>query len=134
MIRPVEILQWRTYLGRLAGIPHRETNNHLLVEATKIAADKLAAETPVALIQPRRRKIKGPRVGNNQPPRQYERLPGTTCCAVFESPKPAKSEAGDGSSLIVVWLQDDWAMPIAAGVLKLIRGIDWDAQAKDWHF
>ena len=130
----MKILQWRTYAGHLAGIPHREINNHLLAEGSKIAANKLATETPVALIEPRRRTIKGPLFGNKQPERQYERLPGTTCCAVFESPKPVKSEAGDGSSLIVVWLQDDWAMPIAAGVLKLIRGLDWEAQAKDWQF
>jgi hypothetical protein len=109
-------------------------NDRLLAEATKIAADKLAAETPVALIEPRRRKIKGSRFGNKQPERQYERLPSTTCCAAFESPKPVNSKVGDGSSLIVVWLQDEWAMPIAAGPLKLIRGIDWEAKAKDWQY
>jgi hypothetical protein len=62
-----------------------------------------------------------------------EWLPMIRCFATFESSFPVRDKNCDGSSLNVVWFQDDFAFPIRDVVSKL-ESIDWDSLATDFCF
>jgi hypothetical protein len=40
----------------------------------------------------------------------------------------------DGSSLVIIWFQNDFALPIDPAVVEQIKAIDWDSAAYDWEW
>lgn len=66
------------------------------------------------------------------PPMDEERLPGVTCLAVFDSDELNKADPEPFSSLMVLWFQDDFAMPIDSRVLFQLELVDWELRATDW--
>lgn len=62
----------------------------------------------------------------------YERLPDVACMGVFDSVGLNRKESEPYSSMVIVWFQDKFALPIDEGVLSQIRRQDWDERAKDW--
>jgi hypothetical protein len=57
-----------------------------------------------------------------------------TCIGRFESTSPAKNLEMDGSLLTVIWLQDDFAMPISDAAMEAIKAIDWASHAFDFQY
>lgn len=55
-------------------------------------------------------------------------IPKITCAARFDSYKDA---GGLASSLVVMWLQDHWAMPISDSIFNDIQKIDWERESFD---
>jgi len=63
-----------------------------------------------------------------------ELLPSTTCIALFNSTALSRRDSEPYSSMVVVWFQNEFALPIEDEVLGLIRRIDWESQAADWNW
>ena len=64
--------------------------------------------------------------------REYEpvSLGPITCVARFEAYDPVQKEPeGDFSHLVMVWFQQDFAMPIDPVVLAKIKALDWEREA-----
>jgi hypothetical protein len=53
---------------------------------------------------------------------------------VFDSFPPARDQLEHGSSLTIVWFQENFALPIDKTVLDSIQAIDWNAVAWDWSY
>ena len=52
----------------------------------------------------------------------------------FESAPTAKNRKKHASTLTIVWLQDDYALPISPACMNAIKEIDWDSHAFDFDF
>src|SRR5688572_26050855 len=117
-IRMHSLAQAKVYAGLLEGLPTREGNRRIVDAAVDAAR---AGGRAVYLVPPSETPIPhdGYRFG------EPARLPSTRCVAEFAS----HESSIEGSALTIVWFQDDFALPIDAAVLELIRAIDWDARA-----
>ena len=121
---------WRTYQGLLCGKPTQAQNDEKVLRVIEAARTHCAAGDP-HLIRPRRRTIAG---DNERGTMAGELLPATTCIALFNSTALARSDSEPYSSMVVVWFQEEFALPIEDDVLGLIRRIDWESQAVDWNW
>jgi hypothetical protein len=63
-----------------------------------------------------------------------EWMPMITCIGMFDSSPRAGSKEMHGSTLTIIWFQDDYAMPIADSGLQAIKAIDWDSHALDFEY
>jgi len=127
-----EIHQHLTYVGLLEGLPTRRINKEIISEIKNIANEKIWAsstpyivkpdESPIKLSEDRETyyKSRGP---------EYERitLPKIICIGHFMS--DAITDDFMFSSLIIVWFQEDWMMPIDNKILTQIKSINWDKHA-----
>jgi hypothetical protein len=59
-------------------------------------------------------------------------IPHIACLARFGSADPARDPNQDYSALVLVWFQDEFALPIDPGVVERIRAVDWNAHATDY--
>jgi hypothetical protein len=59
------------------------------------------------------------------------KLPAIACIAVLESGE-LKNGHEPYSAMTVAWFQDELAPPFPNDVEALIRGMDWEAVAKEW--
>ena len=123
--------QWRTYLGLLCGKPTRAQNDGKILRVIEAARTLCTAGEDPHLIRPRRRTIAG---NKKRGTIAGELLPATTCIALFNSTALARSDSEPYSSMVVVWFQEEFALPIEDEVLGLIRRIDWESQAADWNW
>ena len=69
-----------------------------------------------------------------KPPRTEERLPPVTCVGQFNSGELKPPGLEDGSSVVVVWFQEQIAGPVPEGVVEEIRGFDWERRATGWRW
>jgi hypothetical protein len=128
------IEQKLTYGNMLEGIPHAEWNDYEIEEALKDAQQSFHW-TPHLLTPPRRNHFQltgepiHPLIRKHTPDLIPEWLPWVRCIAGFES--GPVDPANDGSWLTLVWFQDEFAMPIDAGILDQILALDWDSLATD---
>ena len=124
-----KLIQFRTYAGVLAGFPNSRHNQYqidaLVQEGRRI---HLNGCEPV-LIPPKIKTIEHNRSGKIV---QELRLPDICCAARFESGALLRTDSEPYSSLVVVWFQDEFAMPIAADIEQQIFEIDWEKAAADW--
>jgi hypothetical protein len=130
--------QRMTYAGWLEGVPSREWNDRIIEAPLKEAGDGTEDEARPALIAPARRDylrkpgdMTGHRAMGGQVP---EWLPMVTCVAVLRATAPARDPSKDGSTLTVVWFQDEYALPIDESVLQQLQSIDWEQSAADFEF
>jgi hypothetical protein len=121
--------QWTTYGGLLCGKPYKEINDSHISRALEEAASKYPAFGKPFLIEPRRTFIPG-NVQRDLPP--GERIPGVTCIAEFGSGELKKPGSEAFSFLVIVWFQDEFALPIDTGVESAIEQTDWENLAADW--
>ncbi len=63
-----------------------------------------------------------------------ERLPFFTCMGRFESTSPTRGAAGDGSTLLVVWLQEEPQAWISPACLAELLKLDWSSHALNFEF
>ncbi|MEI6300395.1 MAG: hypothetical protein WCR74_03050 [Betaproteobacteria bacterium] len=124
-----ELVQFRAYAGLLAGLPDSRINQRqiddLINEGRRIHLDGCE---PV-LIHPRIKTIEHTNSGQSA---QELRLPDICCAARFESGALLRANSEPYSSLVVVWFQDEFAMPIPTEIEHQISQIDWERDAADW--
>ena len=125
----VELTQSLTYAGLLAGLPNSRINQHqiddLIKEGRRI---HIGGREPV-LIDPNIKTIEHIRSGQTV---QELRLPDICCAAHFESGALLRANSEPYSSFVVVWFQDEFAMPIATDIEQQMAKTDWEKDAVDW--
>ena len=122
--------QWQTYEGLLTGLPTREMNRQDIERTLAEARDLWGGGVPVHLIPPVERPLQY-RGGDPHPFGEPAALPGITCIGRFESFQPARDQGAHFSSLVIVWFQDEFALPIEKPALDSIQAVDWPALADD---
>lgn len=127
----LELRQSRTYAGQLEGLPTRERNGEQLAHLVEsVAASYPNHRRPLLL------PCDETLVPWNQPePYAFgtpSRLPYITCVGRFGCRQEARD--GDWSELIVIWLQDDFALPVAQPALQQLLEVDWVRHATDFEW
>ncbi|WP_165251336.1 hypothetical protein [Paludisphaera soli] len=130
--------QQRTYAGWMEGVPSRRWNDSIVQASLKEAGRGAEDGAIPLLIEPARRDylrkpgdMAGHRTMRGQAP---EWLPEVTCIAVLRDTAPARDPSRDGSTLTVVWFQDQYALPIEESILRQIQSIDWEQAAADYIY
>ena len=143
----VRLRQWFTYYGLLAGIPFRAGNQEIIDRAlAKAKAECMQGLNPI-LIPPvatpmqyhplpdenlKMRDVSPAQHQYNWNARLYETLPPVVCIGQFDSGELNRRDSEPYSSLVIVWFQGDFALPINAGVQAQIERLDWEGLASDW--
>jgi uncharacterized protein (TIGR02996 family) len=128
--------QVMTYAGLLIGAPNRERNDGIIEDALRAAERHCAGEARPHLIPPPRRDYfcepgDMERLRAESPDRAPEWLPPVRCIGSFLDVVKARDKSKDISVLVVVWFQDEYALPIREPSLSLIRDLDWESLAAD---
>lgn len=141
------IEQWRAYAGVLAGMPNRALNDRVIEDARSRALRHCMNGAAPVLLPPRLTPVErkpasaeylrltgmtAEQSAARDRQMHYEQLPAVACVAVFNSDGLSKPDAEPYSSLTLIWFQDDFAMPVDAGVLAQIQALDWEALATEW--
>jgi hypothetical protein len=131
------LTQRMTYGGLMEGSPTAKLND-AFIQRTLYAVKKDPATGGRApfVIQPARRdylRAPGDMAAAFQDEMVPEWMPMITCIGVFESAPTAKNRQKQGSTLTIVWFQDEYALPIAPACLNAIKAIDWDAHGFDFE-
>ncbi|MBI1187823.1 MAG: hypothetical protein GC206_10940 [Alphaproteobacteria bacterium] len=113
-----------TYAGLLEGTPTTALNQRYLAGVMERAAG--SCSQPTLLLEPRQRRVVIP--GRNA---EFGWLPRIVCEGLFVSYRFARDRSADVSYLRIIWLQGEFALPIAADALAQIKAIDWVANAAD---
>ncbi len=139
--------QWRSYAGVLAGMPNRAMNDRVIEAVRSRALHHCLEGTAPYLVPPRvtpieprphsaeylrRTGMTAEQSAARDQQRHYEQLPAVVCVAVFNSDGLTKPDAEPMSSLTLFWFQDEFALPVDAGVLAQIQALDWEALATEW--
>jgi hypothetical protein len=129
-IRLVQLHQYRTYIGLIEGRPTHGLNQDLVARAMKTAQSMLYAEGTPHLIAPLETSILAPSEVQLDDEWQPAKLPDITCIGEFKSfvtqdPEEAYSFA------VIVWFQDEFALPIDPMTLNEIRRLKWRSVAID---
>ena len=127
-----ELHQHLTYAGLLEGLPTRRINKDILSEIKNIVHDKIWASTLPYIITPHQTPIKLSEerkvyYQNKGPNHEPLTLPKITCIGHFMS--NAITDDFMFSNLTIVWLQENWTMPIDNIILKQIKSINWEKYA-----
>ena len=148
-IRLVRLRQWYTYAGVLAGFPTRSRNaertQKIVASAKPDCLEGLApylippAITPIEYKPPgelflRKTGMTARQYAADWENNNYESLPSVACVGEFESGELKRPDSDIWSSMVLVWFQDDFALPIDSNVLAHIQELDWESCAKDWSW
>jgi uncharacterized protein (TIGR02996 family) len=130
MIYLEDLRQSGFYAGLLEGLPTREMNRERIERILAEERNRPYANEPY-LIQP----IETPIV-RDSPYRFGEpaSIPGIACVGGFQSPQVARDETMHASYLVVVWFQDEFALPIEPDALDQLQAIDWQRFAHDFQY
>ncbi len=132
------ITQEMTYGGLLEGTPTSSTNDAML----RGTADRvrnipaMGGHVPF-LIPPARRDFfrePGDMARTQRKTWVPEWMPVITCIGSFESARPVRNQQMHASCLAIIWLQDDYAMPISDAALESIKSINWASYAFDFEY
>jgi hypothetical protein len=131
-----ELRQFQTYAGMLEGQPSAKVNDRQISSALGKAKAMSPLDISPYLIQPVRRDY-GRRRGDAVlfPHSSYtpEWIPFITCIASFHSftTKDPEMHASEG---IIIWYQDNFALPIGKKVMREITALDWHSFATDFEW
>jgi hypothetical protein len=131
-IRLVALDQSRTEEGRLEGLPTIEGNRRRIDWLMSERRQRLASVAHI-LVPP----IETPIPWHDERPYPFgtpSSLPAVTCVGRFQSREPARDRKADYSELVVIWFQDEFALPIAAPILDYLKAVDWEADATDLEY
>jgi hypothetical protein len=106
-------------------------NDRLIEAVLKDAKAWCPKSAEPHLISPSRRdflRVPGDMTSMSQ---TAEWLPLVSCVARFRGISPARDSSKDFSSLVVVWFQDEFALPLAETILSSLTHLDWNALAAD---
>jgi uncharacterized protein (TIGR02996 family) len=128
--------QVMTYAGLLVGVPNREANDRFIEDALRAAERHCVGEARPHLIPPPRRDYfcepgDMEHLRAEFPDRAPEWLPLVRCIGSFLDVVQARDKSKDISVLVVVWFQDEYALPIREPALSQIRDLDWESLAAD---
>jgi hypothetical protein len=141
------IEQWRSYEGVLAGMPNSAMNGRIIDDARSRALQHCINGAAPYLVPPRMKPVERKRasaeylrltgftaeqIAARDQQMHYEQLPAVVCVAVFNSDGLNKPDAEPMSSLTLIWFQDEFALPVDAGVLAHIQALDWETLATEW--
>ncbi|VTT96402.1 Uncharacterized protein OS=Cystobacter violaceus Cb vi76 GN=Q664_31220 PE=4 SV=1 [Gemmataceae bacterium] len=124
-----ELRQWGLYEGLLEGLPNREMNARRVESIVRTERDRSGQE-PYLI-----RAVETPIKRHKNRPSPFgtpASLPGIVCVGRFTSYQPTKGSDEDGSELLVIWFQHEFALPVDQGVRQQIRAIDWDTHATNF--
>ena len=119
--------QFEFYAGVLEGLPTREMN---AAQLERLLANHAVDGVRPHLIAPVERLIPLDRRHPGTP----AEFPEVVCIARFQSAQPARDTELDASELKVVWFQQQYAFPIAPGVMSALLALDWSALATDFTY
>lgn len=123
--------QHSVYEGLLEGLPTTLMNREIVERTMAEARARHPGQEPF-LIQPRETPVPY-RDDRPYPFGEPARLPGAACVGRFTSLSPARG-AGDYSELVVVWFQDEFALPIAPDAFEQLVAMDWGRHAADFEY
>lgn len=138
------LMQEMTYGDLIEGVPTSKMNDNKLkwIDERMRRDGWFAGQVPF-LIPPVRRDFlrePGDMASNQHGGRVPEWMPAITCIGRFAS-HPTKNPNMNGSSLfikssslLIIWFQEDYAMPISEIALQAIIAIDWNSHAKDFEY
>lgn len=126
-----ELSQTLTYGGLLEGLPTRKRNQKYLEHV--IARHRTAQQPPVFLLTPVETAIQL-ESGETYPFGDPATLARITCVGLFRS-KPVGSADPilNRSELRVIWLQNEFALPIESSVLDELSKLDWESLAANFE-
>ncbi len=124
--------QYLTYRGLLEGLPTAERNKAQLEQLINSHRDKPYSGVPY-LVEPTETPIER-HSDRPYPFGSPAALPAVTCIAQFESLEPAREMHCDKSGLVVIWFQQEFALPIDPSVHAKIQQIDWRKHAADMYY
>jgi hypothetical protein len=128
--------QRMTYAGLLAGAPDAESNDGHIEYALKEAERHcVRGARPHLIPPPRRDYLREPgdmrRILERSPHYIPEWLPMVRCIGSFKDVVKARDPERDLSVLVVVWFQDEYALPILEPALGQLLAVDWESLATD---
>jgi uncharacterized protein (TIGR02996 family) len=122
VISLLELRQFRVYEGR-EGIATHVLNEHIISRILEEERGQLYSGEPY-LIPPIPKPIPYYR-------RDQVEIPEIGCVGRFHCSQPVKHFNRSGSRLLVVWFQDEFALPINPQVWEQLLAIDWEQHAAD---
>lgn len=136
-----ELNQRFTYEGLQGGVPTTKMNQEIIERAVSRAVSPFLKEGPLVIqpvevaIEVSDQELESPRwKWKRQDSGDPARIPDILCEGRFESSSPIHDPSQDGSSLVIVWFQNEFALPIDPAVMEQIKAIDWDSAAHDWEW
>lgn len=120
--------QWLTYQGSLDDVPTEHINNEIVHQA-EATARKLFPNDKIYIIPP----VLTPIALHGDLSKLFI-LPRRTCIGQLLHPDPIKTITADYSSLVVVWWQSSFALPINSSILEVMTSINWDDLAMEHQF
>jgi hypothetical protein len=115
----LRLYQGVTYEGLLEGYPN-ELWNGIIIKKAFSTAETLFGIKEAFLIQP---MLKEQEEYHGR--RKYQEMPGVLCIGLLKSMSVFKNTKKDFSALAVIWFQDEFAMPVAGGILEKMKAIPY---------
>lgn len=126
-----ELTQWLTYGGLLEGLPTRKGNRKYLEHV--VAKHRAAEQHPVFLLTPVETAIEL-EPGETYPFGDPATLARITCVGVFRSkPVGGADPIFNRSELRIIWLQNEFALPIEQFVIDELCKLEWDSLAANFE-
>lgn len=122
--------QYAIYAGLLCGIP---TGFERFVMAASNRAQALFPDCSerLVILEPTLRALPI-EMARGRSDERPAILPPVCSIAEFVSSKPARDPAECYSSLVAVWFQDQFGLPVDTDILDQLRTLEWDQKASDW--
>lgn len=135
-IRLRELHQSETYEGVMLGHPDREEHEGIVRAALRRASERVDGVRSTPHLIPLAERLTPIPPEKRGEATESERIdyPAIICTARFDSLAPARDPSEHGSSLVIVWFQDNLAMPIDKAVLDAITAVNWNELAYDWSW
>jgi uncharacterized protein (TIGR02996 family) len=127
-----ELQQSGVYDGLLEGLPTTEMNQRIINRLVAAERERLFGHDPY-LIRPGETPIDYAR-DEPYPFGQPASLPSVACVGRFSSFQPARDPSRDYSVLVVIWFQEEFALPIDPEVWEKLLAIDWQQHARDCDY
>jgi hypothetical protein len=134
-VRLVELQQYLTYAGVLAGVPDSDEVRAWPIEGAlrtvsavhEVPPWQVAILPPELLVSTVTRKRSGQRIEQS-----VEFLPPVCCIGRLESKEPANMDS-DGSELVAIWFQNRYGPPEEGHVVASLQQVAWEKFASDFH-
>jgi uncharacterized protein (TIGR02996 family) len=127
-----ELRQFRVYEGLLEGLPTTELNQRIINRIVAGERDRPLAGEPY-LLRPEERPIEYQRA-EPYPFGEPASIPAVACIGRFHCFQPARESRRDFSALVVIWFQEDFALPIDPKIWPRLLAIDWERHAADYDY
>ena len=120
--------QWKTYEALHEGLPTTDINIGI-IERVKLRAQALYPQQSIHLIEPELTPFAMEGAFS-----EFSQYPRYTCVARILHMEAIRTITKAASSLVVIWMQENYAMPIDEEVLEKIKWIEWDMVADECDY